>query len=69
MVDFINLDYVSKQMAQKMGEVVKHRGPDQSGTHIDEGIALWHNHLAIVDIARGLQPRKCTYEGKWILCQ
>ena len=64
MVDFINPEYVNMQLVQKMGAVLNHRGPDQNGSYVEKGIAFQHNRLAIVDIERGLQPMKRTYEGK-----
>ena len=36
---------------------IKHRGPDASGKYIDEGIALGHRRLSIIDISsQGDQP-------------
>ena len=69
MVDFINPEYVNIQLVQKMGAVLNHRGPDQNGSYVEKGIAFQHNRLAIVDIERGLQPMKRTYEGKeYVIC-
>ncbi|MFN3702608.1 asparagine synthase B [Thermomonas sp.] len=34
----------------------RHRGPDWSGVHVDEGAILVHERLAIVDPAGGAQP-------------
>ena len=36
----------------------RHRGPDWSGVHVDEGAILVHERLAIVDPAGGSQPLK-----------
>ena len=36
---------------------ISHRGPDQSGTHIEKRIAFGHLRLAIVDLEGGRQPR------------
>jgi asparagine synthase (glutamine-hydrolysing) len=44
---------------QRMLEVIRHRGPDDSGTHIVEnfGVALGHNRLSIIDLStHGHQP-------------
>lgn len=64
MIDFISPNHISRQLVQKMGEALGHRGPDQNDSYIEEGIAFQHNRLAIMDIERGLQPMKRTYEGK-----
>jgi asparagine synthase (glutamine-hydrolysing) len=37
-------------------EALHHRGPDGSGTHITERVALAHTRLAILDVAGGAQP-------------
>ena len=39
-----------------MRDVLTHRGPDGEGVFIDEGIALGHRRLSIVDVAHGQQP-------------
>src|SRR5262245_62699905 len=37
-------------------DALMHRGPDEQGFFRDEGIALSHNRLSIVDLATGRQP-------------
>jgi asparagine synthase (glutamine-hydrolysing) len=41
----------------EMNAALGHRGPDGSGTFVDDRIALGHTRLAIVDIKGGAQPR------------
>lgn len=41
---------------KSMCDVMAHRGPDGEGQYIDEGIALGHRRLSLIDIARGGQP-------------
>ena len=39
---------------QHMLSVISHRGPDDTGTHIeDSSVALGHNRLSIIDLTRG----------------
>ena len=41
----------------RMNRALAHRGPDGSGSFVDDGIALGHTRLAIIDLAGGAQPR------------
>ncbi len=43
-------------MAKAMNDAIAHRGPDGEGFHFDEGLALGHRRLAIIDLATGEQP-------------
>lgn len=56
-VGFINNEKKKKAILTDMMKAIKHRGPDGSGTYIDEYIALGHNRLAIIDIKDGIQPQ------------
>ena len=44
----------------------RHRGPDWSGVHVDEGAILVHERLAIVDPAGGSQPIRSS-DGQLVL--
>ncbi|HEX3160769.1 MAG TPA: hypothetical protein VHQ45_19770, partial [Gemmatimonadaceae bacterium] len=39
-----------------MRDTLVHRGPDGAGAYLDDGIALGHRRLSIVDLAHGAQP-------------
>ena len=39
-----------------MGEAIEHRGPDESGSHVDRGVGFHSRRLSIIDIAEGRQP-------------
>jgi asparagine synthase (glutamine-hydrolysing) len=43
-------------LIERMRDVLQHRGPDGAGIFIEEGIALGHRRLSIVDVAHGQQP-------------
>lgn len=55
---------VSEEVIQRMGERMKHRGPDASGSHFFAGGALQHNRLAVMDVENGKQPMRVEYNGK-----
>ncbi|MCB1802934.1 MAG: asparagine synthase (glutamine-hydrolyzing), partial [Gammaproteobacteria bacterium] len=43
-------------LIRRMTDALTHRGPDESGYHLEAGIALGHRRLSIIDIASGQQP-------------
>jgi asparagine synthase (glutamine-hydrolysing) len=49
-----------------MRDVLAHRGPDESGTHVDEQAGLAHRRLSIVDLASGHQPLSNENGSIWI---
>ena len=46
----------SKQLLDAQLKSIEHRGPDDSGTYVSQGIGLGMGRLAIVEIAAGKQP-------------
>ena len=46
----------ARQQVAGMIATLAHRGPDGSGTHVGEGVALAHARLAIIDPEGGQQP-------------
>ncbi len=46
----------AKERLQKMGAVLTHRGPDNTGIHIDGPMGMVHTRLSIIDLAGGGQP-------------
>src|SRR5688572_15665226 len=45
-----------RRRALELSQRQRHRGPDWSGVHLDDGVILVHERLAIVDPAGGSQP-------------
>jgi len=41
---------------RQMCDVIRHRGPDDEGTYVAEGVALGMRRLSIIDVAGGHQP-------------
>ena len=39
-----------------MRDVQRHRGPDDAGLYIGEGVGLGHRRLSIIDLGHGQQP-------------
>lgn len=56
-VGFTNDIDDSNAVLSKMMDRIKHRGPDAEGMYIDDGIALGHRRLSIIDVSsQGDQP-------------
>src|SRR5438105_8294713 len=47
---------IAQDVLDRMTDVMRHRGPNDRGTHVDKGIALGVRRLSIVDVAGGHQP-------------
>lgn len=47
---------IDKNVLSRMNDSQYHRGPDQDGLHIEEGVGLGHRRLSIIDISSGKQP-------------
>ena len=56
-VGFTNDIDNSNAVLSKMMDRIRHRGPDAEGKYIDDGIALGHRRLSIIDVSsQGDQP-------------
>ena len=55
-----------RRRALELSQRQRHRGPDWSGVHLDEGAILVHERLAIVDPAGGSQPLRSD-DGELVL--
>jgi len=57
-----------EKLIKKMNNVIKHRGPDDSGIYVDEKVSLGNRRLSIIDLSkRGHQPM-CNEKGDiWIV--
>ncbi len=55
-----------RRLALELSQRQRHRGPDWSGVHTDDGAILVHERLAIVDPAGGSQPLRSA-DGTLVL--
>jgi asparagine synthase (glutamine-hydrolysing) len=44
------------EILKGMAEKISHRGPDEEGSFLGDGIGLYHKRLSIIDLATGRQP-------------
>ncbi len=47
---------VTREDVARMCDVLRHRGPDDEGIHLDGGLGLGMRRLSIIDLATGRQP-------------
>lgn len=47
---------INQRLLDDMNQAQFHRGPDEGGTHIDQGIGLAHRRLSIIAVSTGQQP-------------
>ena len=59
----LNLNY-DQEILEKMLASMARRGPDGQGIHREEGLALLHCRLAIMDPEGGAQPMGLTWQGE-----
>ncbi|MCK9612712.1 MAG: asparagine synthase (glutamine-hydrolyzing) [Bacteroidales bacterium] len=56
----------TKEEINKMTDAIAHRGPDGSGRHIQENVAIGHRRLSIIDLQTGDQPMCNEDRSIWI---
>lgn len=47
---------VDEPLLRQMNMILRHRGPDGEGYHIEPGLGFGHRRLSIIDLAGGKQP-------------
>jgi asparagine synthase (glutamine-hydrolysing) len=55
-----------REVLEGMLATIRHRGPDASGFHLQEGIGLGHARLSIIDLATGHQPMANEDGSVWV---
>jgi asparagine synthase (glutamine-hydrolysing) len=50
-----------------MCEVIRHRGPDDEGIHVESGVGLGMRRLSIIDLSTGRQPIHNEDETVWLV--
>jgi len=67
MCGILGFNWKNEELANKLADSIKHRGPDQGGFYFDEKISLGHRRLAILDLSeKGKQPMT-TSDGNFII--
>ncbi len=58
----------SPAVLSAMGDVTRHRGPDDDGMHIDGPCGIGMRRLSIIDLAGGHQPLASADRTLWLVC-
>jgi asparagine synthase (glutamine-hydrolysing) len=58
---------IDRGVLESMSDILRHRGPDDRGTFIGEGIGLGHRRLSIIDLSTGQQPLSNEDGSVWIV--
>ncbi len=51
-----------------MGDVTIHRGPDDSGSYVENGLGIGMRRLSIIDLEGGHQPLSNEDQTLWLVC-
>jgi len=57
----------SRALVHRMCDVIRHRGPDDEGVWVNEGVALGMRRLSIIDLSTGHQPIHNEDKTVWIV--
>ncbi len=68
MCGICGFDKPDKKLIKRMADLMRHRGPDDSGTFVDSSVSLGHRRLSIIDLSEhGKQPM-CNEDGTiWLV--
>jgi asparagine synthase (glutamine-hydrolysing) len=56
-----------RQRVQAMCDVMRHRGPDDEGVHLEPGVGLGMRRLSIIDLSTGHQPIHNEDRTVWVV--
>src|SRR4051812_39565504 len=58
---------VDRDLLAKMNAAIYHRGPDEDGFYLSDGVGLAMRRLAIIDLKSGQQPIHNADQTRWIV--
>ena len=58
---------VSAALVHRMCDVIRHRGPDDEGIHVEAGVGLGMRRLSIIDLSTGHQPIHNEDRSVWLV--
>ncbi len=65
----LNSDFIpTEDILKSMGDVTIHRGPDDSGSYVENGLGIGMRRLSIIDLEGGHQPLSNEDQTLWLVC-
>ncbi len=58
---------IDRELLARMNEAIHHRGPDEDGFYLNDGVGLAMRRLAIIDLKTGQQPIPNSDRSAWIV--
>lgn len=65
-VDLRDVRPIAVPLLREMTDALTHRGPDESGMHVEPGMGFGHRRLSIIDLATGQQPMATEDQRCWL---
>jgi len=65
-INFENARPVEESEIRPMLDIMRHRGPDGNGIHLDGPVGIGHVRLSIIDLEAGKQPLSNEDDSIWI---
>lgn len=67
LIDLELRDLPFSPLLARMGGIIEHRGPDDSGQYVGRGVGLGMRRLSIIDVSGGHQPISNEDETVWLV--
>jgi asparagine synthase (glutamine-hydrolysing) len=58
---------IDRHLLERMNEAIRHRGPDEDGFYLNDGVGLAIRRLSIIDLKTGQQPIHNRDRTKWLV--
>ena len=63
MCGICGFNWQDADLARRMADTIRHRGPDQEGVFCEVGISLGHRRLSIIDLSEAGRQPMCNEDG------
>jgi len=60
MCGIVGFNWEDEKKVKSLAELLNHRGPEQEGFHVKDGISIGHKRLKIIDLSEKVASRCIT---------